>query len=88
MRNTISLPARQFEDHDDCLSAAAESYIESHPDLAGWELSPRWEDDNREAILLDLPEWHVEQERARRRAGMDELARLSEECGGYGELDE
>jgi hypothetical protein len=53
---TISVPARQYEDHDDCLSAAQADYIEAHPELEGWELNPRWSDDQRDEILLDVPD--------------------------------
>lgn len=51
---TIRIPAAQYVDEDDCLSAAARDYAEQH-DLVGWELSPRWADDQRDEILLDVP---------------------------------
>jgi hypothetical protein len=51
---TIRLPAKKYEDCDNCL-AAAELDIAIHRGLAGWDLSPRWEDNEREHILLDVP---------------------------------
>ena len=55
---TISVPSSQYEDCDDCLSAAQDDYISDHLELEleGWELNPRWSDDQREEILLDVPE--------------------------------
>lgn len=58
MTATITVPTRLYEDHDDCLTAAAEDYIAAHPEAAGYDLSPRWDggdDGEREAILLDVP---------------------------------
>jgi len=58
---TVRISSRDYEDHDDCLTAAAEDYIDSH-DMAGWEpdnLDPRWDggdDGEREHILLTVPE--------------------------------
>lgn len=49
----IRLDASDYEDHDDCLAAAAQDYAEAH-DLVGWDLLPRW-DDGRSAILLTDP---------------------------------
>ena len=51
---TIHVYARRYEDHDDCLSAAAADVAHARG-LAGWDLSPRWADDQRETILLDIP---------------------------------
>jgi hypothetical protein len=43
-------------DLDDCLPGAAEAYIEEHPDLVGWDLKPRWtDDDSRETVTLTVP---------------------------------
>jgi hypothetical protein len=53
---TISIPSSQYEDFDDCLSAAQADYVADHPELEGWELNPRWSDDQRDEILLDVPE--------------------------------
>ena len=58
MTATITVPTRLYEDHDDCLTAAAEDYIAAHPEAAGYDMSPRWDggdDGEREAILLDVP---------------------------------
>lgn len=56
---TIAIAASRYADHDDCLSAAAEDIAEQR-DLAGWDLSPRWDDEEqRERILLDLPSFAV-----------------------------
>lgn len=56
---TIYLPAEQFADHDDSLSAAAEA-VAAKLGLEGWDLSPRWDsDDLREEILIDVPAWSV-----------------------------
>lgn len=56
----INVPADP--DQDDCLTAAAEGYIAEHPELQGWDLSPRWTDDrNRETVTLSVPSWFYEQ---------------------------
>jgi hypothetical protein len=52
---TVRIPAKRYEDEDDCLSAAARDYAHEH-DLVGWDLAPRWEDDQRDAILLTVPQ--------------------------------
>lgn len=52
---TIRIPAARYIDFDDCLAAAAENYVEQHPEAAGWDLSPRWADEQRDEILLDVP---------------------------------
>lgn len=51
---TIRLPAAQFADYDDCLTAAAKM-IAAERDLKGWDLSPRWADEQRDEILIDVP---------------------------------
>jgi hypothetical protein len=51
---TVRIPIRQHEDYDDCLSAAETDYAHEH-NLVGWDLEPRWEDDQRDAILLTVP---------------------------------
>ena len=43
-------------DSDDCMQAAVNAYVADHPETAGWDLHPRWEDDERDAILLDVPD--------------------------------
>lgn len=52
---TITISAHQFSDSDDCLAAAAQHYIAEHPDLVGWDLDPKWADDDREEIILTVP---------------------------------
>jgi len=45
-------------DEDDCLTAAADTYLLDHPELQGYDLSPRWtDDDTRESITLTIPAW-------------------------------
>ena len=51
---TLSLVAKRYEDHDDCLAAAADD-IAAIYGLEGWNLNARWQDDSRETILVDLP---------------------------------
>jgi len=51
------IDAAPYADEDDCLLAAAEAYAAKH-DLAGWDLSPRWQDGQRDTIILTVPE-HV-----------------------------
>jgi hypothetical protein len=53
----ITVPANP--DEDDCLTAAAETYIAAHPGLRGWDLAPRFADDTRETIVLTVPAWAV-----------------------------
>ena len=53
-RNTITVPASRYADHDDCLSAAQDDARVEYG-LPGYDLSPRWADDERESIALDLP---------------------------------
>lgn len=55
---TIRIAAARYEDADDCLGAAADE-IARERGLTGYDLSPRWEDDEREAILLDIPDYAV-----------------------------
>jgi hypothetical protein len=52
---TIEVTAAQYVDHDDCLTAAAEDYASEHPEVAGYDLDARWQDDERDVILLDVP---------------------------------
>jgi len=46
-------------DLDDCLGGAAEEYVEEHPELAGYDLDPRWGDADRETVKLTVPAWHT-----------------------------
>jgi hypothetical protein len=43
------------ENEDNCLTAAANTYIEDHPELVGWDLSPRWTDSDRTSVALTVP---------------------------------
>lgn len=53
---TISLFAQG--DEDDCFAAAVREVERHDPELAGWNMRPRWEDDvERERILLDVPSY-------------------------------
>ena len=57
-RIEITVPANP--DLDDCLSGAADEYISERPDLAGYDLNPRWEDDDRDSVILTVPVWSLE----------------------------
>lgn len=52
---TIRIDAAKYADHDNCLAAAADAYVAAHPEAEGWDLSPRYEDGQRDCILLDVP---------------------------------
>lgn len=57
---SVTVTVRADQDQDDCLAAAAAEYIEEHPELAGYDLSPRWTDeDDRETVDLTVPAWVV-----------------------------
>lgn len=51
---TISVPSAEYEDFDDCLEAAADAERKRRG-LDGYALGARWEDDERDYILLDIP---------------------------------
>jgi hypothetical protein len=55
MTHTLAVSAVRYSDNDDSLSAAAKDFVEAHPSAEGWALNPRWEDDDRDMILLDVP---------------------------------
>lgn len=55
MNTTIKVSAAKYTDHDNCLTAAATDYVAAHPEANGYDMSPRWEDDQRDVILLDVP---------------------------------
>jgi hypothetical protein len=52
---TVRFPARRFEDHDDSLKACADAYVAEHPEARGYHMDARWEDEDRDVILLDVP---------------------------------
>ena len=70
MNATITLPAAPYADYDDSLTAAADEYAAEHG-LVGWDLAPRWGDDERDTILIDVPDREV---RLAARAATDYLA--------------
>ena len=56
---TIRVPAATFADHDDDLAAAAAD-VAQDLGIEGYDLSPRYEDEDlRDEILLDVPD-HVD----------------------------
>src|SRR5690606_18243279 len=69
-----------YEDHDDCLTAAAEDYAAEHG-LDGWDLSPRWESEQREHIVLTVPAAEITDED---RAAIKSLAKQDQS----GEVDD
>jgi hypothetical protein len=65
-------------DLDDCLTGAAEAYVAEHPELAGWDLAPRWTDESdRETVTLTVPEQITKAQ----------IRALSNEAGEHGDLD-
>lgn len=50
----IRIDARKYENHDNCLAAAAAEYARGHG-LQGWDLTPRWADNSRAEIVLTVP---------------------------------
>ncbi len=47
-------------DADDCLADAAQTYIADHPELKGYDLDPKFEDDSdRRYVELTVPAWHL-----------------------------
>lgn len=57
---TLTVTVRANADEDDCLTAAAATYIAAHPALKGWDLDPQWSDDTRATVDLTVPAWAVE----------------------------
>lgn len=53
---TLQIDSKQYEDHDDCLAAAAADVVSDHPECDGYEMSARWADaERRDVILVDVP---------------------------------
>lgn len=50
---TITVSANP--DLDDCLQGAVDEYVAEHPEAAGWDLDPRWGDEDRETVELTVP---------------------------------
>lgn len=60
MTTSVTVTVQADPDQDDCLAAAAAEYIEEHPALAGYDLAPRWTDeDDRTTVDLTVPAWAV-----------------------------
>lgn len=57
-RITLTLPARRYQDVDDCLSAAAADTAARYH-LSGWDLEPRWANADRTAIEVTVPAWAI-----------------------------
>lgn len=58
MTATIEISAKQYEDSDDSLTAAAEDYASEHG-LDDWQVTAEWlggEDGQRDVIVLTVPE--------------------------------
>lgn len=60
MAKSIEITVSANEGADDCLAEAAEAYISEHPALEGYDLAPRWADDDRESVVLTVPRWVVD----------------------------
>jgi hypothetical protein len=58
---SVEVTVRANPDADDCLAAASQAYISDHPSLRGWDLDPRWTDNDRETVTLSVPTWFYEQ---------------------------
>jgi len=52
---TLTIPAAQYADADDCLAAAAADVAQEHGVPAGYDMAPRWASDDRDEILVDVP---------------------------------
>jgi hypothetical protein len=59
---TVAIPAERYEHVDDCLGAAAAD-AKALLGLDAWNLRPRWADEQRECILLDVPAWSRQESR-------------------------
>lgn len=58
MPKTYAITVPADPDEDDCLTAAAEAFLADRPALAGYDLSPRWADENeRDTVTLTVPAW-------------------------------
>jgi hypothetical protein len=60
MSKHIEITVSANADLDDCLAEAAAEYISEHPELRGYDLSPRWANEDREQVVLTVPAWAVE----------------------------
>lgn len=44
---------------DGSLIQSAETYINTHPSLEGYNLNPQWADESRETVVLEVPIWEA-----------------------------
>lgn len=51
---TLRIDAAKYADEDDCLAAAAADVAQERG-LEGWQLDARWENNQRDVILIDVP---------------------------------
>lgn len=89
---SVTIRVRADEDEDDCLTAAASEYAAEHG-LEGWNLDPRWEDDQRDGILLTVPRtveawWTWHDAEADRASGSVEEAEARASAWAAGESDD
>lgn len=78
----ITVPANA--DADDCLRAAVDAYIAEHPEAAGWDLLPRWADEDREEIVLTVPVETEDDETVTD----EQITALRDEAGEAGDLEQ
>lgn len=61
MINTTTDTIRANPDAEDCLAEAAARYVAQFPELNGYDLEPRWADENaREEVTVTIPRWFYE----------------------------
>lgn len=53
---TIAVDARRYEDEDDCLAAASADVL-FRLGIDEYDTAARWETEERDHILLDIPAW-------------------------------
>ena len=53
---TVTVDAARYENEDNCLAVAAADAAKARG-LQNWDLNPRWADNQRNEILLDVPAW-------------------------------
>lgn len=92
MTKQIEVAAKLYEDHDDCLTAAAQDYASDHG-LEAWQVSAEWlggEDGERETIVLTVPGVTHEQAEVRKAVDHDkvdaDITALSAEAAQAGDL--
>ena len=55
MKTIKTITVAADPDQDDCLMAAVDAYVAEHPEAEGWDLQPRWADDDRDTVTLTVP---------------------------------